>query len=82
MSNPVEQVPVSAVSLKLPPLWTEQPKAIRTQEDNFLPNEVLPRHGIFTSRDHRQRTRHRAIPTVIKSLRNIEIAPQPIVRHG
>ena len=55
---------------------------IRTQEDNFLPNEVLPRHGIFTSRDHRQRTRHRAIPTVIKSLRNIEIAPQPIVRHG
>ena len=26
MSNPVEQVPVSAVSLKLPPLWTEQPE--------------------------------------------------------
>ena len=32
---------------------------IRTQEDNILPSEVLPRHGIFTSRDHRQRTRHR-----------------------
>ena len=54
---------------------------IRTQEDNFLPNEVLPRHGNFTLRGHHQCTRYRSLSTVRKPLRDIESAPRPIVHH-
>ncbi len=85
MSNPVEQVPVSAVSLKLPPFWTEQPEAWFVEsEAQFALRKITSSLAKFyhVTAFLPQETIVSVLDIVRKSLRDIESVPQPIVRHG